>query len=383
MHSAIPISDFTYRRLSSSAPALPEYHPSPNAGRMTQQEGGNPQETLPFKEDDCPKHGIFEFHQGCLVASTTGASHLSEHLAPLETLVATGTHNRDSFGGPTMYRKAPRPSLSLCQDMSCRKLCHHPTEVYAPPPTTQLDPDGRLSGVYQLHQNEDIRPATDVAHDQEEALGRISIATGSTIVHDRTISIRSGDSEDIHRVCAAVGGIHDICLSASKTFLISHHANLRARASVHSASPNDNSSNFVDAVLGMQNDLADARLQGYPSQPYSVQLPTIPPISNSLLKNISGICNMLWVGSQRDRLTVLNAERMAVNNMARLLSWAETVAMGDHDEWVPGKDDALKRVLDAGKNLCAWLSVQDTLREMRDLEEILISERMGMGQDHV
>ncbi len=42
---------------------------------------------------------------------------------------------------------------------------------------------------------------------------------------------------------------------------------------------------------------------------------------------------MLWTGAQRDRLDVLDVERLAVDAMAGLLSWAETVALGDRDEW--------------------------------------------------
>ncbi|KAI0124652.1 hypothetical protein BJ170DRAFT_467453 [Xylariales sp. AK1849] len=189
--------------------------------------------------------------------------------------------------------------------------------------------------------------------------------TDSTI--SQTISIHSSSSEQAHRLGATVVAIHDVCLQATKTYLSSHHANRRVRASrspepfktpTHHSQDNDN---FI--------------LSGTPSSgqsqspmPQQAHQSPIPHASDSLLKNVSGICNMLWVGSQRDRLVVLNVERMAVENMARLLGWAETVALGDYDEWTLAEDDALWRVLDAGRNLCAWLGVQESIRELEVLE---------------
>lgn len=77
---------------------------------------------------------------------------------------------------------------------------------------------------------------------------------------------------------------------------------------------------------------------------------------------------MLWAGSQRDRLDVLNVERTTVGIMSHLLCWAETVALGDYDEWQMADEEALLQVLQAGKNLCNWLDVPGGIQDIEDLD---------------
>jgi hypothetical protein len=188
--------------------------------------------------------------------------------------------------------------------------------------------------------------------------------TDSTI--SRTISIYSTYSEHAHRLCAAVGATHDICLQATKAYLSSHHANHQARACGASDMPSHASpSRETDAENKRSAPEAGPASAGQAPRVYRSG---IPDASDSLLQNISGICNMLWMGSQRDRLLVLGVERIAVDNMARLLAWGETVALGDYDEWTLAEENALGRVLDAGRSLCAWLGVQESMRDMKTLE---------------
>lgn len=235
----------------------------------------------------------------------------------------------------------------------------------------------------QASANTPMVPSPEEAgnHHMQDQIGQhsgnrqTSSATESTLSHHR-FSFCSNASEQGSQFDDAVGAVHRICLEATKAYLGSHHANRQARAS-HSGtaghrcesgkSPTTSGrDNDSGSMLGGLNDVPTAS-----SRPGATHnhLPTpIPYVSSSLLKNVSGICNMLWVGSQRDRLTVLNVERIAVDNMAKLLSWAETVALCDYDGWVAGNFDLFHRVLDAGKNLCAWLGVRETLVEMEALE---------------
>ncbi|KAF9879028.1 hypothetical protein CkaCkLH20_03261 [Colletotrichum karsti] len=80
--------------------------------------------------------------------------------------------------------------------------------------------------------------------------------------------------------------------------------------------------------------------------------------TESLLTNISRICDELWAQAQRDRFHVPGTERAAVENMAHLLEWAETIVwnLPTEDEY---EDDGLvefhAREVTAGKNLCLWL----------------------------
>lgn len=211
--------------------------------------------------------------------------------------------------------------------------------------------------------------------DQHSGNRQTSSATESTLSHHR-FSFCSDTSEQGSQFDDAVGAVHRICLEATKAYLGSHHANRQARAS-HSGTAGHHCESGKSATTpGRDNDLRSMAgdLNDVPttsSRPGAIhshlQAP-IPYVSSSLLKNVSGICNMLWVGSQRDRLTVLNVERIAVDNMAKLLSWAEMVALCDYDGWVAGNFDLFHRVLDAGKNLCAWLGVRETLAEMEALE---------------
>ncbi|KAK7969804.1 hypothetical protein PG996_001757 [Apiospora saccharicola] len=102
-----------------------------------------------------------------------------------------------------------------------------------------------------------------------------------------------------------------------------------------------------------------------------------PPPSTSLLKNISIICNQLWTGSQRDRLDVLNMEREAAKTMALLLEWAETVVLGDYDEWALAGLNAFWKVVHAGRHLCDWLGVKENIDAMNELEARLVEEVGG------
>ncbi|CAJ2513351.1 Uu.00g014700.m01.CDS01 [Anthostomella pinea] len=215
-------------------------------------------------------------------------------------------------------------------------------------------------------------------------------ALSSLVSDDQTISIHSGDSEHVPRIHAAVHTIHGICLEATKTYLCTHEANRRLRASSGSGSqhhdaprtPSDSQPPFTYSYsYNASQSQTPSSQQSHPSDHNKSHRSdrsrdkdtTIPPATNSLLHNVSSICGMIWTGSQRDRLDVLNVERLAVDSMARLLAWAETVALGDYDEWAFAGE-----VLEAGHHLCAWLGVPDAVQAMETLE----ADLAGWGRQH-
>lgn len=240
------------------------------------------------------------------------------------------------------------------------------TPARQPQHTTRIPRDETAPGASHLPQEAGQLPEQKFAPngDEDRRPSNTLSTTDSTI--SRTLSIYSTNSEHADRLCAAVGAVHDICLQATKTYLSSHKANHQARASRFSDPPGHPPGSRGDEGENKQ-DILERAFAGLDHISQSQQ-PDIPDASDSLLQNISGICNMLWLGSQRDRLLVLSVERIAVDNMARLLTWAEMVALGDRDEWTLAEHDALMRVLDAGRNLCAWLGVKDSIRDMETLE---------------
>ncbi|KAI1770926.1 hypothetical protein F4818DRAFT_225692 [Hypoxylon cercidicola] len=190
-----------------------------------------------------------------------------------------------------------------------------------------------------------------------------------------SLSIPSSTTEQTIHMCAIVHAVHDVCLRSTKTYLDSHLANRRARAS-NSSPLASRSVSTSRSKLKTDDSSSSSRVVG--DNTTSIRnvsgnergntLSLIPTPTNSLLKNISGICTMLWAGSQINRLDVLNVERTAVDNMGRLLCWAETVTLSDSDEWRSAEEDVLWRVLEAGSNLCAWLGVPDGIQTMSRLE---------------
>jgi hypothetical protein len=99
----------------------------------------------------------------------------------------------------------------------------------------------------------------------------------------------------------------------------------------------------------------------------------IPECTDSLLNNVSAICEMVWRRGRRDRLDVPGAERQAATQMAQILGWAESVVLVDMDEgdWIEGdaqaEADAIGRVMRAGKSLCEWL---DDLWAVEEIESL-------------
>ncbi|KAI1387051.1 uncharacterized protein F4822DRAFT_411964 [Hypoxylon trugodes] len=187
----------------------------------------------------------------------------------------------------------------------------------------------------------------------------------------QTMSIPNDNAGRIDHIYTVVSSVHDICLQSTKTYLDTHLVNRQARGSnpppysdrfrSHSHSSNMDTTSPPD-----NNDNSDS---------------LIPPSTNSLLKNASSICNMLWNKSQRDRLDVLNVELMTVNIMGQLLNWAETIALGDYHEWYGAVRDAevaLRNVIDAGLNLCAWLNVPGGIR---DMEALATEEGFGLREE--
>ncbi|KAI1446467.1 hypothetical protein F5Y02DRAFT_76045 [Annulohypoxylon stygium] len=186
-------------------------------------------------------------------------------------------------------------------------------------------------------------------------------------------------SGQLNRICAVVRAVHNICLQSTKTWLDTHLVNRRARASNSSLLSDEyqDSSDAISSLIhpksereskdGFSNGIESRADIDLGSSRGGISYP-LPRSTNSLLKNISSICSMLWAGSQRDRLDVLNVERTTVGIMSHLLCWAETVALGDYDEWQMADEEALLQVLQAGKNLCNWLDVPGGIQDIEDLD---------------
>ncbi|OTA86244.1 hypothetical protein M434DRAFT_399960 [Hypoxylon sp. CO27-5] len=192
-------------------------------------------------------------------------------------------------------------------------------------------------------------------------------------IDNRALSIHSDNSERTQRICATVRAVHDICLQSTKTFLDSHLANRRARVNNLAGDifPNQLKAGTSKASSSVNINIDNT----WNTDTQNIVHSPIPLSSNSLLNNVSSICTMLWAGSQRDRLDVLNVERAAVENMGRILCWAETVALGDYDEWNMADEEALRQVLEAGRNLCDWLQVSDGIQGMDALENDVTEPR--------
>ncbi|KAI0140164.1 hypothetical protein F4776DRAFT_580404 [Hypoxylon sp. NC0597] len=236
---------------------------------------------------------------------------------------------------------------------------YHPSHL----PTTNADPqcvsstasNGSPQEYFPIPLAQDITSSTDPCS-PADIFG----------IDSRTLSIHSGNPERTQRICTAVHAVHDICLRSTKTFLDSHLVNRRARVSnsPHGIPPDQLKAETSNTRSGININIDNT----WNTHTQNIARSPIPLSSNSLLNNISSICTMLWAGSQRDRLDVLNVERAAVENMGRILCWAETVALGDYDEWNMADEEALRQVLEAGRNLCDWLQVPDGIQGMDALE---------------
>ncbi|KAI2463671.1 hypothetical protein F4781DRAFT_440338 [Annulohypoxylon bovei var. microspora] len=231
-----------------------------------------------------------------------------------------------------------------------------------PPYAPSIDPGSPSQLSFTIPRIDDLAPLPDHFS---------STATPGT--ESRTFSIHSSSSERADQVCATVQAVHDVCLQSTKTWLDTHLVNRRARASDSPLLSGQHAApTSTDGISPHDQLRADSGCdEGGSSGSYD----PIPPSTNSLLKNVSSICGMLWAGSQRDRLDVLNVERATVGTMSRLLCWAETVALGDYDERAIADGEALGRVMQAGRSLCGWLDVPDGVRAM----EVLDGDVMGSG----
>ncbi|KAI0845620.1 hypothetical protein F5Y00DRAFT_165719 [Daldinia vernicosa] len=248
-----------------------------------------------------------------------------------------------------------------------------PYPIESPPRIFKPEPDAHLPQAANQHP----WPSTPPAPAPSRTDGRtLSIATSS-----RTVSIPSSSTGPIVDICATARAVHDICLQATRTYLDTHLANRRARAASQgwsvachgggsgNSSNDTGTNNSSDTTNSSSNNNSNTCTHNSSSSSNA-----IPPSTQSLLLNTSSICSMLWTGSQRDRLHVLNVERLAIESMGRLMHWAETVALGNEDEWRVANEQALWEVLDAGRNLCSWLGVPDAVRAMEVLEGEVLGE---------
>ncbi|KAI1467362.1 uncharacterized protein F4812DRAFT_459467 [Daldinia caldariorum] len=239
---------------------------------------------------------------------------------------------------------------------------HSPTSLTQHPPWLS-PPSGHSPDSTLPHSSASISTPTD-------NLNRASSLAASS---SRTVSIpsnsNSSSSSSTRRfvnICAAIRAVHDICLQSTRTYIDTHIANRRARAASQGWS-----TVCRDSGSGSGSGSRSSRTGSHSN---STTHTAIPPSTPSLLLNTSSICSMLWSGSQRDRLHVLNVERLAIETMGRLMRWAETVTLGEWDEWQGAEEQTLWQVLEAGRHLCDWLGVPDAIQAMEVLECEVLGE---------
>ncbi|KAI1214034.1 uncharacterized protein F4807DRAFT_111963 [Annulohypoxylon truncatum] len=344
----------TMESLQATASSTCQHH-EPPASNYTPWETvshGLPECTRPSRRATFPNAQRHNEHQGGLQHELPRAIY-----APMRR-VCLACHQDETPNSP---------SVGTVPETTVPQYHHEPTVLASSAPLT--DSDRPYAPSIGSDNSSQVRFPIPRIADPTSFPGHSSPAatrdTGS-----RTSSTYSSNPERVNRIFATVHAVHDICLQSTKTWLDTHLVNRRARAS--------NSS----LLSGQQADSADGtstpihlKVEGGSEKGISSESKgsyadinrngsargngcgPIPPSTNSLLKNISSICNMLWVGSQRDRLDVLNVERTTVGIMSHLLCWAETVALGDYDEWKMAEEEALLQVLQAGQNLCNWLDV--------------------------
>ncbi|KAI0012888.1 hypothetical protein F4779DRAFT_505227 [Xylariaceae sp. FL0662B] len=293
------------------------------------------------------------------------------------SLWSTDTHRKEYYAAVPVSNTTPRLVTSPNAQFSSEDKLRQPGLPYehqvTTPPSLGLPRPPEMAIPNDLENKRTHLPPTNVdnPYTADAALGHQNpiqnyatrpdrqLSTTPSATEDQTISVHSSHSEQAHRIYTIVHAVHNICLQSTKTYLNTHLANHRARASDSPPPPPP----FSPSTTSEDRQPSSPRCQSSPDSsnvnlnncnnhrrqrvernpPFSV-LPTIPASTNSLLKNISGICGMLWAGSQRDRLDVLNVERLAVETMGRLLTWAETVVLGDYDEWVVAEEEALWRI---------------------------------------
>lgn len=177
--------------------------------------------------------------------------------------------------------------------------------------------------------------------------------------------------------------VHDICIQATKKYLEDSYNNRRVRNAAAVSAYNNFLSQQSRGVYsqflpyaapagfpgGVYNNpqpqppgggysqffTYDTRRQSMPSQYATSYLADVS--TGSLAGDVSRICDELWAQAQRDRHNAPETEREAVEDMAHLLDWAETIVwnVGHVTAGELEEGQALGQVIAAGKNLCAWL----------------------------
>lgn len=233
-------------------------------------------------------------------------------------------------------------------------VSYTPTTSYHDSPSAQTTTTTTTTAAAAAHDrfvgratatDENLHPDDTRRQTSSDTMMTMDDASQTTISVRGSVSM-SATSDDVEEsryrhICAAVRAIHDVCLQSTQTYLQTHRANRLARSAAgggdeHQHQHQHSSPNHPDHTY-------------YPHHFHHHHNPTttttltsdnngaggtgIPNPTTSLLQNVSSICTMLWAGAQRDRLDVLDVERLAVENMSSLLAWAETVALGDCDEW--------------------------------------------------
>jgi galactitol-specific phosphotransferase system IIB component len=155
--------------------------------------------------------------------------------------------------------------------------------------------------------------------------------------------------------------IHDICLHATQVYISRHRVNWIVRQGTNTVSLQD-----IRENTSRRRRLAGGfRLDRVHTAGTPVATPDIPMPTDSLLTNTSSICTMVWERALRERQLMMHTERIALDNMAALLEWADTIVW--HDV-VNSNTEDFARLLSAARNICAWVGDEEGLELLERME---------------
>ncbi|KUI66946.1 hypothetical protein VM1G_01455 [Cytospora mali] len=289
---------------------------------------------------------------------------------------------------------------------------HTPVPTFAQKPAPMMLPARGAPTFLAQPQPLAARPRTFCVPSEKEEASEASVKSGSLEAADTTlvagnpdevISISSdgdgdGDGDTTvypHDSVSGVVEIHDICLAATQRYLEALRANwelrhgrdvvvpLRGGPVRHQRDgPGERGSPYVRAGrpgrrmasedgdmehthgFGFQHHYGgDRGVDGDESRHNHIPRPT-----DSLLRNTSYICDLMWRRALRDRDDVLGAETCGCRNMGSLFECAETVVLHDAGEWEGDAGRGFEMICQAGRNLCRTLNDVEGMERVNDIE---------------
>ena len=253
--------------------------------------------------------------------------------------------HRRHFSPHTAWTGRPRFNTDIWETQQPSEHKYHPSPSPEPhSPKTTPGPARTASPIVK----------TEIGHDSESWHSRDSqtpVRENSPSDPDHSVRARAHPRPNSVGAAHAdvLAEVHDICLQATRAYLVTHAINSQVR---NRQPPR---SSYADVVVGRH-------------------VP-VPEATECLLLNISNICSVLWSRSQNERASLPGAERVAIENMGFLVEWAETVVLGQTDEWEDASDEEdVRQAMVAARNLCAWLGDREGLCVLDDLHDELLAD---------